>query len=305
MNKKYNIENNINFYDELYKSFDDDSSEELKDNNDYCLITYEKLTDKFVELNCGHKFNYIPLYNDLVNHLTKFNNMETIETRLKTGELRCPYCRKTQLGILPYYEELGLNKINGVNYLNYNKMPNIYKYNKCQYVCQNPEYDDSKPSTYTNQQMLCCSSLYGTQIKIYNNLNPSTIKNFGDENYYCWEHKKQMIKKYKLEEKQKEKEAAKIEKQKEKEASKLKKQIEKTKIKSNENVVLGLINVVNYDNETDNNQTYNGCIEILKSGIKKGNKCGCKIYMENVCKRHYNLIDKKVTKTINNIISKI
>jgi hypothetical protein len=41
--------------------------------------------------------------------------MEGINMRLNNVEIRCPYCRKKQTGLLPYYEELGLEKINGVN----------------------------------------------------------------------------------------------------------------------------------------------------------------------------------------------
>ena len=51
----YLIEGGLNFYDELNNS----DCEEDYDNN--CLITNEPLIDKFVKMECGHKFNYIPL----------------------------------------------------------------------------------------------------------------------------------------------------------------------------------------------------------------------------------------------------
>jgi hypothetical protein len=57
---KYKLEGGIDFFAELYKSLDIEESDE----NNMCLITNQPLTDKFVSLNCGHKFNYIPLYND-------------------------------------------------------------------------------------------------------------------------------------------------------------------------------------------------------------------------------------------------
>ena len=87
----------IDFYKELQ---DENNTDEYED---CCLISNNKLIDRFVTMECGHKFNYIPLYKDLVNHKTKFNNMESSVGTLKSDEIRCPYCRIKQTGILPYY----------------------------------------------------------------------------------------------------------------------------------------------------------------------------------------------------------
>ena len=107
--KKYNIEGNIDFFSELYKSLDDeDNNHKVESDNNLCLISNQLLVDKFVELNCGHKFNYIPLYNDIYNHKKKFNNMEGNGSLLKMNEIRCPYCRKKQVGVLPYYDNVNL-----------------------------------------------------------------------------------------------------------------------------------------------------------------------------------------------------
>ena len=74
---KYNIEGNIDFFAELYKSLDDeDNQNKTAEDDNLCLITNQPLTEKYVELNCSHKFNYIPLYNDIYNHKKKYNNME-------------------------------------------------------------------------------------------------------------------------------------------------------------------------------------------------------------------------------------
>ena len=60
---KYIIEDGIDFFAELYKSLDDkELLEKTEEDNNKCLITNQPLTDKFVELNCGHKFNYVALY---------------------------------------------------------------------------------------------------------------------------------------------------------------------------------------------------------------------------------------------------
>ena len=66
MNKKYKVEGDIDFFSELYKSLDQDENNNDDDNK--CLITNETLTDRFVKLNCGHSFNYLPLLYDIKNH---------------------------------------------------------------------------------------------------------------------------------------------------------------------------------------------------------------------------------------------
>ena len=67
---KYIIEGGIDFFSELYKSLDVEE-DVLEDDNNKCLISNQVLTDKHVQLNCGHKFNYIELYHDFVNHKKK------------------------------------------------------------------------------------------------------------------------------------------------------------------------------------------------------------------------------------------
>ena len=53
-----------NFYENLYKSLneDDDVNQDLK-----CLITYEDLDNNHIELDCGHKFNYKPIYLEVIS----------------------------------------------------------------------------------------------------------------------------------------------------------------------------------------------------------------------------------------------
>ena len=130
---KYKIEGSIDFFSELYKSLDD---EDISDENNLCLITSQLLTKNFFIMDCGHKFNYIPLYLDIKNHKLKFNSMEDSSSRLNHNEIRCPYCRKKQTNLLPYYEELGLSKIHGINYINPNYTPPISvssSYKKCEF----------------------------------------------------------------------------------------------------------------------------------------------------------------------------
>jgi hypothetical protein len=313
---KYNIEGGLDFFTELYKSLDIEE-EEFKTDEDknLCLITNQPLKENYFKMECGHNFNYIPLYNDLKNHKQKFNSMEGTTSKLFTNEIRCPYCRKKQTGLLPYYEELGLNKINGVNYIDTNiKTPksSYNNYNTCEFLNQNMCFDPSgnnpvetDPNNNNNCKFLKCFNL-GSKINYCQGITEG--ENYGDEKYYCWNHKKQIVKKYKQAIKDNIKEEAKKTKLKEKEELNKAKYEEKQKAKDekqkakeeakkankpkqlSENVVLGPSIIT----DLAGNELIIGCQEILKSGPNKGTHCGCKIVYENICKRHFMMKHKEL-----------
>ena len=105
---------------ELLCSNDDDDSIE----NDTCLISNNKLVNP-IKLVCGHKFNYDSILNE-VKGQKKYNSYET--QKLGTFEIKCPYCRTVQKGLLPYRE--GYEQINNVNW-----PPRFqFKPNKCSYT---------------------------------------------------------------------------------------------------------------------------------------------------------------------------
>jgi hypothetical protein len=301
----YKIEGDIDFYAELYKSLDDVDENIIISSNDEnkCLITDSPLTDKFVTMKCGHKFNYEPLYKDILNHKQKFNAMESSKSTLLTHEIRCPYCRKIQSELLPYYQELDFPKKNGVNYFDpktkiFNNTSSC-KAEHCQYEIVNQYYDINKPEDSSlNAKTVLCGKYFSYPISIFNDANPSEPITYNDTKCYCYVHKKIMIKKYKQEEKQKEKDAlkqAKMEAKLEKEHAKLvakQEKASKTKIKNiptniEENVNLGNIII----GEESNGEIW--CVQILKTGPNKGKQCGCRIFLENRCKRHsYTLLEK-------------
>jgi len=301
---KYNIEGGIDFYDELYKSLDIDEDESINnDDTNKCLITNEILINNYVTMKCGHKFNYIPLYNDLLNHKQKFNNMES-SNKLQTNQIRCPYCRKTQNELLPYYTESGVKKVNGVNCFvpNAKEVYNNNNYEKCKYQINNPIFDETKPKTEINKKYKTCNIGYATTIQLYNPNNPSQPITYNDEKCYCYSHKKLMINQYKTEGKEKVKQFEKAAKQKIKDEAKVAKELEKLKLKeekqkmkeiakvsknkSVENVVIGLLQInTQVDTNTEDKELL-GCIQILKTGPNKGKHCGCKISSENLCGRH-------------------
>jgi len=304
---KYNIEGGINFFEELYKSLDieEDNNKTEADNN-LCLITNQPLKEFFVTMKCGHKFNYIPLFLDIKNHKQKYNSLEGNSSRLLIDEIRCPYCREKQKELLPYYEELNLLKINGVNFYDPTSCikNNIYtSYKKCEFLTPNANYDsnvnnkvETSPSNSGNCKYLTCWNM-GTKI----NYKYGTIQgeNYGDYKHYCCNHKKQVIKKYKQEIKDKVKKAkedaknkATEEKIKAKEDAKKLKKLNKP-IKDSlqsqlvtENFVIGLLDL-------SSNAISTGCIQILKTGKNKGNHCGCKLVSENMCKRHLCINNKQ------------
>ena len=317
--QKYNIEGGIDFFNELYKSLDIVENEEKTDeDNNLCLITNTPLIDYFVKMECGHKFNYIPLYNDIKNHKYKFNNMEGNTSRLNTDEIRCPYCRHKQKGVLPYHEELGLNQINGVNTINASKIYQNnynYNYNKCEFLKTNPNFDPSgnnpvETSTYAsdNCKYFACAH-YGYKTIAFSNLHAYYISNnLTTDKHYCYmhmksiiqTHKKELVNKAKEEAKQlkiKEREEAKQLKEESKklkeqvkqlkdEAKKLKEELKKSVVNAKLNIKPTVDDVENTIVGTINLDTSCVCCVILKSGLKKGQPCGCKIVENNLCKRH-------------------
>jgi hypothetical protein len=270
---KYLIEGNINFYEELYKSLDiEDKEENIKE---YCLISNQPLVDNYITMSCGHKFNYQPLFYDILNHKKKFNSME--RHYLKSSDIRCPYCRNVQKKLLPYVE--GYPKVHGVNFYDENtvKNPHTCKINSMKLV--NDGYIVGE----------CCfvssnKDDAGNYLSCKNNM----VKMLTNNKFYCPLHKYSMVKQIMQENKLKLKE----EKKKAKEEEKMKKLEEKMKLKAEKKIqkikplVVDLTANVVISNENV------GCSQILKSGVKKGTPCNCKVFQEGVCKRHYGLLNK-------------
>ena len=341
---KYNIEDNIDFYGELYKMMDDNKEDENdnldnKDNN-FCLISNTPLVEHFVTLTCSHKFNYIPLYKDILNHRKKYHNM--VRHSLRPHELRCPYCRSVQKGLLPYIPELGLDKEHGVNFIDTNiqiAVPSsqlLKSVNgKCHFgLC------DSLQSQSQSQNMVIDASqnviidnlgMMNESLPVIDNSynvipickNTQVVILDLDKKTYCYQHlyiaKKNYLAKAKLELKQKMKyiqnlkkeslkkeklEAKKQEKEKEKQA-KLQQKQDKTQkqCKTQEQLKTKSAATVNV-NVNENvvitpSSNSNVCIQILKTGKNKGIQCGCLVTKDNLCTRHYNLLNKN-----NNIAEK-
>lgn len=309
---KYAIEGDISFFDELYKSLDTNESNaktEIDDN--LCLITNQLLTDNFVKLNCGHKFNYEPLFYDILNHKKKYNNMESSQTALTPNEIRCPYCRTKQKGVLPYCEDLTFPKVNGVNYYNPGEVhiaSHNKKHPKCEFLVETLHVNAETNELGT---VLAACHQYGS---------PILGENYGDTKCYCYYHKTRVVKNYKKalllkvkEEKVKENAALKQKVKEDKQKAKEEKEKEKAKADNSkpkakrkspnkssienvtnsidsENVILGNI-VLDLSKEIELNDSL--CNKILQSGINKGKQCSEKKFNDCLCRRHFNIVNKK------------
>ena len=105
---------------------------ESYENYEKCLISDELLDTNYITLECKHKFNYLELYNEIVEQKTKklLDN-----SKLKLNEIKCPYCRAITKNILPYFKYYNTKIIKGVNH-----PPDLsIKLNECQYIEKNSE----------------------------------------------------------------------------------------------------------------------------------------------------------------------
>lgn len=137
---------NINslFFSKLYSSISTENSNETNEIEKKCLISNESLIDGYITLECKHTFNYEELYHEITRQKTSVNKMEI--QRLKPNQIKCPYCRYIQTGLLPYYKNYP--KIINVNHPVKFQMCS----NKCAYTFKSgkrKEQQCSKPCHYT------------------------------------------------------------------------------------------------------------------------------------------------------------
>jgi hypothetical protein len=315
---KYQLEGNINFYEELFKSLDNDSDDE----DSLCLISGLPLTDKMVCLECKHKFNYEPLYKEICKQKLVYKTY-TIDTLTKQLALKfkescldyfikCPYCRNIQFNILPYYEDLGHEKIYGVNSLDKTLPSALVTIGSSHYhPAYSGPYYGSDDYTFLMFGTLfkkgqCCENI--AELCLCNSKYVGTIPNTNLS--YCKYHYKNGLRNCKLSEKkkiadEKNKQKEVLNKQKEELLNERKKVFDEKNderiakglpllkrlpiIKKNiENVVQEVQQIGQYipDDEQEQEKKV-GCKSILKTGVNKGKQCGCQKINENgFCKRH-------------------
>jgi hypothetical protein len=244
----YIVEDKINFYEELSKSL---NSQEIKTENKNCLITNEILTEKYIELKCGHCFNYIPLWKEIYNQ--KFAPSFQKSYKLQNS-IQCPYCRQIHNHLLPFYPEFNLKLTYGItsNDVNYTI---IFHNNDWVYV-NTLKYFYGKCNFLSEDNIECDK----TNVLFYESHNKT----------YCCKHLN-CIKSFELKEKKlKEKEELKQKKLKEKEELKVKN-------KNNNKSDISPIDI---------NINLSKCNYIFKKGINKNTQCPCKLINNNYCKKH-------------------
>jgi hypothetical protein len=268
----YNIIGGLDFYAKLNEVIEDDC---ISDDQQTCLITNMPLDDTRVELSCGHKFNYEPLFNDIVNHKKKFNSME-YNGRLRSDQIRCPYCRGKQSQLLPYIENEKYPKIHGVNYYDEKQAAN----------------DKSSNRTYCDWGS--CTNCYSI---IYSSLLNKSLCTFhtkmGMKDLLI--KKKLELKMAKLQAKEDAK-AAKLQAKEDAKAAKLqaKEDAKAAKLQAKEDAKIAKlqgknVKINNPIVTTDVNSVISsGCQWVMVSGKNKGKLCGSKIKENNCCSRHMN-----------------
>ena len=171
---KHNFDKDTNnyFYSELLKILNTNATATEDKNtivsvsntaNDVCLITQEKLHPNHVTLNCNHKFNYVPIYNEIVNQKNKQNNVYEI-TKLSYNQIKCPYCRSITNKLIPYIPYPSVRVIKNVNsYIttNYNKNPEYFLHvAKCSHGNNTDNHCQKYGIYYETENVLLCPQHY-------------------------------------------------------------------------------------------------------------------------------------------------
>ena len=198
MNFKFDEDTSSYFYNELSKILNTDSaSNDEKNTNthtntntienvivsdtmdtmdDICLITKEKLHPNHITLSCKHKFNYLPLYNEIVGQKNKQSNIYEV-TKLSSNQIKCPYCRIITNKLLPHIPYPSVKVIKNVNsYVttSYNSNPDYFLYApKCSHTTtNNAKAECQKYGVYydTENVLLCPQhyKFYTTKLKTGN-----------------------------------------------------------------------------------------------------------------------------------------
>ena len=186
MNFKFDEDTSSYFYNELSKILNTDAASNDEKNintnantntienvivadttDNICLITKEKLHPNHITLNCKHKFNYLPLYNEVVNQKNKQTNTYEV-TKLSSNQIKCPYCRIITNKLLPHIPYPSVKIIKNVNsYVttSYNSKSDYFLYApKCSHATTNNAKTECQKYGvyYETENVLLCPQHYKT-----------------------------------------------------------------------------------------------------------------------------------------------
>lgn len=140
-----NFENIKYFKELLYENINEEQI--ARESNNTCLISGNNLTNNYIKLVCGHKYNYKELYNEVLYQKTK----KILDNRkLKINEIKCPYCRQISNFLLPYYKYYNVKDVYGVT----NPTKYCIKINECQYI-NNNQIKCKNSACYTSKGLFC------------------------------------------------------------------------------------------------------------------------------------------------------
>lgn len=181
----YNIEDNLDLYTEINNCILENSKDSNSHNTNICLLTNMPLEDNYITLQCKHTFNYLAIYQETCNQ-KKINNLDIAPCRI--NEIKCPYCRKTNNGILPYFSNYNVDIIRGVTY------PSKYsmKIHSCEYAYKSNKSKQKicNCSAFISEKGTLCNKHY----KIVNDKNMKLTKtNESNENIQDIKYKKMTI----------------------------------------------------------------------------------------------------------------
>jgi hypothetical protein len=180
MNFKFDQDTSSYFYNELSKILNNEAASDDQKNantnenvivsdtmdttDNICLITKEKLHPNHITLSCKHKFNYVPLYNEVINQKNKQNNIYEV-TKLSSNQIKCPYCRiitNKLLPHIPYPCVKGIKNVNSYVTASYNSNPDYFLYApKCTYHnTKHPDPCKKYGVYYETENVLLCPQHY-------------------------------------------------------------------------------------------------------------------------------------------------
>lgn len=146
--------------------------------NDVCRITDCELQDNYIELACGHKFNYLPLYKEIKYQKTNKYALTYDYTKLSINQIKCPYCRVITNNILPYFKYYNIDTIRGVTY------PHKYsiKLYSCQHIIKSTNSMCNNSACKTPFGLFCnkhyhCNVIKNNQDKSIQNITVIELKN--------------------------------------------------------------------------------------------------------------------------------
>lgn len=129
----YILEGNLDFNSELVKAICNDNDDKIQK----CLISNDKLEANHVTLKCNHKFNYINIFSEVFKQKRQNSSLET--QKLNKFQIKCPYCRNIQTGILPFSHIFGKKE----RYVNW--PPKLaFSRKKCQAIIRSGKRKGSK-----------------------------------------------------------------------------------------------------------------------------------------------------------------